>query len=369
MSIDDAVDSNQESKNRISDRPMFHRLRELIRRTRIGRRTAQTLHRRIENMRVPGDPLDAMVAMASMVESDPSPRESRKGAPHLARIKRLAARTIVSTARSSSAEGHESLLDKARHLAALDVQDDRGFEIFMLSLAATNGAALDLLKQWIKPLVVLHVSCEARLERAADSTASFNLLPADKVSQLTIVGGARSGTFDFDPRLAILRLPEGDGYDQLPSKVIGAFFVLAATQRVDAVLKVDDDHRLRDPEALIRTFRKVAASNGARLYGNIQRAWSYGFHSRSWHFDKCPGLPVDRTPFTFLGPVEWIEGGSGYLINKAGLLTMLWAYIYFEQQIRHGLYEDMVAAELISKLGGRIRMCSLHGVLSTIENY
>jgi len=348
---------------------MFHRLRELVRRTRIGRRTVQTLLRRIRDARISGEPLEALIAIASEVQNDPTPREPRKGAPHLASIKRSAAGAIVSTARATSSSTRESLLDTARQLAALDVQDDRGFEIFMLSLAVSNGATLDSLSRWIKPLVVLHVSCEARLDRAADSNASFNRLPAEQVSQLTVVGGARRGTFDFDPRLAVLRLPEGDGYDQLPSKVVAAFFILAATRRVEAVLKVDDDHRLKDPEALMRNFRKVAAKNEARVYGNIQRAWTYGFHSRSWHFDKCPGMPIDRIPFTFLGPVEWIEGGSGYLLNQAGLQIMLWAYIYFEQQIKHGLYEDMVTGDLISKLGGQIHMCSLQAVLSTIENY
>ena len=142
----------------------------------------------------------------------------------------------------------------------------------------------------------------------------------------------------------------------------------ALTGGIEAVLKVDDDHRLGQLGELQPAFRRVQSSSPVQM-GHRTNIGVLGQHVRVWHFGKCADPALHTLPFSLPGTTRWVNGASGYFLNRRALRLLLWSHVYFPEYIRIGLYEDMTISDLIERQGGRLKVTDMKRLLATVDHY
>ena len=174
--------------------------------------------------------------------------------------------------------------------------------------------------------------------------------------------------FRFDPATGILTVPAPDSYEHLTAKVVAAMFFFALCGHVEAVLKVDDDHRLKDLGELLRAFDHLRGSRPVQM-GDRTNIGVLGNHVRVWHFGKSSEAALNTRPYTLPGATRWMTGASGYFVNRLALRLLFWSCIYFPEYIRIGLYEDMTVSDLIERQGGRLVRTDMSRILDAVNHY
>lgn len=287
-----------------------------------------------------------------------------KGHPEIGAIRSMFAEQLRDDLTGATPRAVES----ARTLASLDMGDSEAFELFCGTFEMSNLQALEAARKTLAPFVILHMSCLPRLERAAESTASFCFRSAE-VSNIYVVGGGSVGKFGFDADRMMLIVPEDDGYSGLAEKVIAAFAFLRCCPQVKVVLKIDDDHRLLSPHELRQLFLRAMRSKVAAVFGRINDAVALGAHNRVWHFGKTGQDVLECRPHTIAGATRFVSGSAGYLINRAALQTFFWSYVYFRDQIAAGLYEDQTISDFLERQGGRLIDVDIARAVSAVASY
>jgi len=308
---------------------------------------------------------DVSAVLQTMLESPGPPMTWPKGIPDLSEIKLTMARQVI----SALAEGNDrGALDGMRGLAAVDMADGITYAGFLSLLQATNGSVLAAARSAIKPRVVMHVSCLPRLDRARRSASSFAAAEARGVSQVLVVGAPDNVHFEFDTSSNVLTVPAPDTYEHLPQKVVAALTFLSMCGHVEAVLKVDDDHRLNSGGELERGFRLVERGRPQQIGKLTDVGWP-GMHRRAWHFGKCSDGARNTTVFTRPGPTRWANGASGYFLNAPALRLIRWSYVYFAEYIESGLYEDLLISELLQRQCGVVGPIEMSRILADEPSY
>jgi hypothetical protein len=288
-----------------------------------------------------------------------------KGHPDVHAIKREFASQVVQDLRSG---GAQQALQSAHRMAAMDMRDARTFELYLGLASLANAETLVQLRAALTRHVVMHLSCAARIERAQESCRSFAVAEREGVSQIIVVGSDTARCFSYDAATRVLTVPAPDSYEQLPAKVVAAMFCFALAGHIESVLKVDDDHRLKDTGELMRAFRRVESTVPAQM-GRRTNIGVLGQHVRVWHFGKTADQALSDLPFSLPGTTRWLNGASGYFLNRQALRLLLWSHVYFAEYIRIGLYEDMTISDLLERQGGRLKITDMTRVLSTVDHY
>jgi len=308
---------------------------------------------------------DVSAVLAAMLERPAPPVTWPKGIPDLSAIKLTMARQVRSALAESDDHG---ALDGMRDLAAVDMADGTTYAAFLSLLQATNGSVLAAARSAIRPRVVMHVSCLPRLDRARRSAGSFAVAESRGVSQVLVVGAPDNDQFLFDASSNVLTVPAPDTYEHLPEKVVAALTFLSMGGNVEAVLKVDDDHRLKSWGELERGFHLVQRVRPQQIGKLTDVGWP-GMHRRAWHFGKCSDAARNEAVYTFPGPTRWANGASGYFLNAGALRLMRWSYVYFSEYIESGLYEDLVISELMQRQCGVVGPFEMSRILADEPSY
>ncbi len=298
------------------------------------------------------------------IERRPGFAERSKGEPD----RRAATLALTKDiAEALAREDVPRVLSTALLLAASDMVNDDAFGLYVDLLRYFSADAFVAAREGMRQNVVMHVSCEARLERAERSCASFAPVLGDDVSQLIVVGDEAAATYRYDRGRNVLYVPTSDAYQHLPAKVVSALSFLCWCG-AEAVLKVDDDHRLKSAEAMRRGFSSAAASRPAQ-YGVIAELHALGTFNPTWHYGKCSDPVLNARPHSHPMTTRWVNGGRGYFMNRKALRLMMWSGVYFSGHIAASLYEDMAISDLIERQGGRLRVLDMAGILGTVEDY
>jgi hypothetical protein len=348
--------------------PVVQMLRQATHHTRFERRLGERL-KRLSNDR--DQAAAALTRTLTGIVQRPPAGALRKGAPDMVAIQRGKAQEMLSLLpQLGQPEQRSQLLTTARWLAAVDPRDEDTFQAFGLAFVLANAEVLAAMQAYLRPYVVLHMSCRPRLDRAQKSTQSFNVVNDPRVAQITVVGGGTdSALYQFDTQSGVLTVPAGDSYDQLAAKVVSAYFILAMVPTVQCVLKVDDDHRLGSAQALLSAFKRFAGQTRAGQWGKLYHNGFYGGHNRGWHLGKCGTAPINSQPYTYHGVLRWATGEEGYFINRGSLNRMIWTYAYFQQAVDNGLYEDVVMSDNLVRLGARLTPWPMQSVLAATVEY
>ena len=168
--------------------------------------------------------------------------------------------------------------------------------------------------------VVLHVSCRSRLAKARASKASFKQHSVDCVH--VVVAGVPGRTsppkrLGFRWRKGQLRLPVPDSYEYLADKVFFAYLILTLVGRPRLTVKIDDDHRLADPDLFLSYLQSLRDQDVAYA-GRFLKAGYYK-QEHGWHIDKCSDLSLHQIGYQCPFPSRYADGGFGYVLNTEAL--------------------------------------------------
>lgn len=338
-----------------------------------------------------------------------------KGSPNLGALRAHAARDLIDLLGSDSDEWPGGIsaraIARAHTLAASNLKDSEAFSLYWNLVAHSNREAIASARSSLRGRVVLHMTCVSRVARARASVVSFGAEHA--ASHILLVGSNESSSFAFDAATGVLSVPTADTYEHLPSKVIAACFFLAMCGSIDAVVKIDDDHRLANAshfDALIEAVNPAAsvvalqASLGSwsrivRRFCNalcnpkrarlrrildvcvrgrrarpvilgVQDTIPFpGAHNRVWHFGKCSNESLNSTAYTSLAVGKFMQGGKGYVLNGYSLSVLAWCWVYFRDQVANGLYEDVTVGHLLDAHGAVFLHAYMRSAVSTVGEY
>jgi len=306
--------------------------------------------------------LQALLERITHSGSSPPPV---KGHPDVNGVKREFGQQVQ---RHLASGGAVHALRAAHRMAAMDMRDPLTFRFYVGLLSLANAATLAQLRAVLSRNVVMHLSCAPRVARAQESVQSFVPAEAYGVSQIIIVGSASADCFAYDAASRVLTVPAADTYEQLPAKMIAALLCFALAGHVEAVLKVDDDHRLNELPELLRALRRVQSRVPVQM-GRRTNIGVLGHHVRVWHFGKTADPALSDLPFSLPGTTRWLNGANGYFLNQQALRLLLWSHVYFSEYIRIGLYEDITISDLLERQGARLEITDMKRVLSTVDHY
>lgn len=255
----------------------------------------------------------------------------------------------------------------AARIASLDPANLRAFRLYLAAYWLRNEPAIVQLRAKSAEQLIVHISCLPRQSRARDSVDSFERLGRDNAQQLLLVGHASENSFDVDG--SVLRITADDSYEGLPRKTFEGLSLLALARNPACILKVDDDHRLKDSVALGRLLDFAAETRGALQMGEMNRVQLPSAHHRAWHFGKCTSPELNDRILTLPAPRRWAAGSAGYILNRAALWRVLWASLYYDRWLGEILYEDLAVAEVAIKTGIRLINAPMHSAIGAVEEY
>lgn len=299
---------------------------------------------------------DLVAPLRGLLEREPS-TPSVKGDVPLRRQQAFYARQALErlAAPMPPAEALAIVLHTWGRIASTDVYDGGAFRLYVESLRRYNADTLTDLVDFLQPRVALHLTCQPRLQRARDSVASFTTRMPE-LSHLFVVGdpSLAPGRFRFSRAERMLWVPAGDMYEALPQKVIAAFACLALIPGVESVVKLDDDHRLGDEEAL-RAALDSARGPVPVQAGVIFQATNMFASNRCWHIGKCADEALNDRPFCVAGATTWATGEAGYVVNRAALRVLLFCTLFARDLIDSLIFEDSAVSQLLDAFGGALR--------------
>jgi hypothetical protein len=290
---------------------------------------------------------------------------ARKGSPSKVGIRAPQLQLIAETLRANAAIGSRELAATER-IASIDPADPRAFRLYLAIAWLANVQLLQAMRTTSRDRIVVHMTCAPRLARAALSIASF---PANAggALHLKLVGNGSQHMFDASDALLSVAAP--DSYECLPQKVFQGLSLLTLACNPSAIVKLDDDHRLKESSELDRLLAFAASSSEAMQLGDINRTPSPSAHHRGWHFEKCARAELNDRILEMPAPVKWAAGSAGYVLNRPALWRILWASLYYRQWLEQILYEDIALAEVATKTGIRLVHVEMSRAIGAVSEY
>lgn len=297
---------------------------------------------------------------------EPSPPS--KGSPSRAAIRAPDLEFLDASCRDRSdvAIGAAELQVAAR-VASLEPTNLPAFQLFLAAYWLHHQPLIESLRGAADERLILHMTCMPRLSRADRSIASFDSQPLPRTRHLKLTGnGSRSS---FDPATNVLSVGAADSYECLPQKVFQGLALVVMACDPQCVLKVDDDHRLKNAAALERLFAFAASSSEPMQLGLVNRTPMPSGHHRAWHFGKCADPELNQRILAVPAPLQWAAGSAGYILNRPALWRILWASLYYDRWLDGILYEDLALAETSAKTGIRVVNAPLGQAIEAVTEY
>lgn len=306
----------------------------------------------------------AHLGLRTVIDAPPEPLG--KGAPDLVAIKAADARRLALMLPCLREHGAQAL-SAAADIASIDPRDEAAFSLYLAVFWLVHRRTIVALKALGATNIALHMSCRPRLSRAMESVSSFQAIPGASLQHITLVGNGEECAYHYADGL--LEVPAADGYDQLPMMMARAYAMLAIACDPRCVLKLDDDHRIGDPAALMRLIEQCGRSRGALQTGHVYFTPQPSGHNRGWHYGKCPEQACNFRPMTYPTPMSWVSGEHGYLLNAAALRRFPWAVLCYRDWLGSILYEDIAVGEIGARLGIRVQHVPLARAVSAVQSY
>jgi hypothetical protein len=290
----------------------------------------------------------------------------RKGSPSKVAIRAVDLDVIKPALENDSPIGDRELAAAGR-VASIDPEELDGFKLYLAILWLRNEPVIRAIRSAARERIVLHMSCTPRLARAELSIQSFAGDAVLNATHLKLTGNGEQ--YAFDTATSLLSSHSADSYECLPQKVFYGLALLTMACNPSVVLKLDDDHRLKDLAQLEDLLSFAENSTEALQLGEVNRTPSPSAHHRAWHFGKCATADRNNRLLEMPAPSKWAAGSSGYILNRGALWRVLWASLYYRQWLDQILYEDIALAEVASKTGIRLVHVPLGRAIGTVSDY
>jgi len=193
-------------------------------------------------------------------------------------------------------------------------------------------------------LLVMHLSCRPRLEKALASMATFS---ENGLRNLIVVGqdDPEDTRYHFDADRRMLTVPAPDCYEGLSRKSAAAYRMLGFAALNICVLKVDDDIRAVpdgfDPRYII------SLADAHDYFGFLIDTRVVGFY-RWWHFGKCADAALNASPYSMIATADYARGPA-YVLSSRAVATLAQASIYYCRHFEiEGGYEDLAVGKALN---------------------
>lgn len=307
---------------------------------------------------------DLRSSLDLLLRAEPAP--SRKGSPSRQAIINPSLQALKRAVESGPEISGADLRVAAR-IASIDPANLRAFRLYLAAFWLHNEPAIDRLRETLPEKLIVHISCLPRQSRAQESTESFAGFDRKDTGQVILVGHASENSFDADGSL--LHITADDSYEGLPRKTFEGLGLLALACNPACVLKLDDDHRLKDRAMLGRLLDFASSTQGALQMGEVNRVQLPSAHHRAWHFGKCTSPELNDRILTLPAPRRWAAGSAGYILNRGALWRLLWASLYYDRWLGEILYEDLAVAEVAIKTGIRVINAPMRAAIAAVAEY
>lgn len=194
-------------------------------------------------------------------------------------------------------------------------------------------AVMRLRKDCAGKRVILHTSCQPRLQETRDTIASFSGLGGPYHHIILMGQSTRHGehetplSLEYDGQ--ILRVPTPDNYESLHRKLFYAFMLLDLLAKPELVVKIDDNLVLVDAQAFSECLQQVV-DQGATYAGRKVGAAQHHSQWHGWHLGKCADPVIETRGYQYPLPRHYAAGGHGYILGPEGLAAC--AYMYLSMQ-------------------------------------
>ena len=263
-----------------------------------------------------------------------------------------------------------SATESMRAIAQFKVRDLLARELYYRLYIDANSNILASLLNLNAKRIILHISCQSRLDRAYQSMASFEKLyksESDKLTHIIVIGGANH--YNFDPLKKVLYVPASDHYEGLAEKIFSALAILSWVPSITSILKLDDDHRLLSLRNLNQAFIDIENEPSIFLWGKVYQ-FNYGENGRFWHLGKLEGANLlNLNASDDWGSRYFCWGGAGYFINAKYLPFLRHIHTYFRGPIEKAIYEDVFLGGLAEKACLTIKQMAMDKILMTTDEY
>jgi len=226
-------------------------------------------------------------------------------------------------------------------LSAVQVnpENENSHAMFQHVFRVYNSNALTIFEKFYAraELLIVHMTCNARLSYAQNSALSF-YDKHNRIRNVILIGddSLPKNKFEFDPLTQILKVPSADSYEALPQKISNFFLFLGLSFLEALVLKVDDNIHCKSIDVLYRDLKETMQKND---YGGYVIPKKPFFLSTFWHLNKCYNPVINFRPDSLLhtspyaaGPWYWMGSNVVNALSKIVLMHER----FFETEI----YED-----------------------------
>jgi hypothetical protein len=258
-------------------------------------------------------------------------------------------------------------LRAAARVASLEPANLQAYLLFLAAYWLHHQPLIESLRRTPGSRMIIHMSCAPRLARAELSIASFAGQPLPQTRHLKLIGNGQRST--FDPDTDLLSVAADDNYESLPQKMFQGLALAVLACDPECILKLDDDHRLKNAAELVRLFDYAADLNEPVQMGLVNRTLIPSGHHRAWHFGKCADPELNERILAVPAPLQWATGSSGYILNRPALWRILWASLYYDRWLDGILYEDLALAETAAKTGIRVVNTALSRAVGAVSDY
>jgi len=195
-------------------------------------------------------------------------------------------------------------------------------------------------------VIVLHLSCRARLHLALASAESF-VERGRRLLNVIIVGHETASfppVYEFDAASKILTVPAIDFYEGLGRKIGAAYRFLAFCGVNACILKVDDD--IRCNQAVFKPSEIVDFAGRHNYAGRVIDTRS-GYFQRCWHFGKCKTAELNKTPYSMIGHARYAEGPA-YVLSPRCVRIVARSSVFYCQEFDNYGFEDMAVGKILN---------------------
>ncbi|WP_152669642.1 hypothetical protein [Synechococcus sp. GFB01] len=256
------------------------------------------------------------------------------------------------------------LFDALRDLFSLHPSNPTFVPLFGCLFRMLSGEAIDRLHaDCSNQVLVAHVSCRAREDRARASIHSFPS-DLDGTRHLIVVGDPSHAHGGFSVRYdgERIELPCRDSYEGHCEKCLHFYALLSSVSMPRLVYKLDDDVHLDDSD-LFLTHIEDLLSRSIPYAGHVVSGWPHHRQMwHGWHLGKC----LDKT-FEAIGcqvPVAsaFADGGFGYALAPQALEELSYAFFAHRAslEVPSIMYEDTTVG-LFLQLAGIVPECIDYG--------
>jgi hypothetical protein len=205
--------------------------------------------------------------------------------------------------------------------------------------------------------VILHTSCQHRLEAMEESLASFEPLSSEVYHHIVLVGAPERRSenetglsFAYDGH--ILHVPVPDFYEHLHRKLFYAYMLFDLLTVPQLLIKVDDDLVLDDATKFVDCMDFVVNEKAAYA-GRVVGAPKHEKQLHGWHIGKCADPVIEKRGYQYPLAKSYASGGYGYVLSPEGLSACSYMYLsmkeFFDQRVV-GL-EDVCAGHAAYAVG------------------